>query len=193
MDQGIIQNFKVHYRSHILKKIVLSMELDSQFQINLLDALQYAQYTWQQVSPATIMNCFKHCGFTTPTFADLPPGPSLPVLDSRVDFLLEEAGIAPGEFFNIDSDVTTNALLADQEIIDEAKCKDNQDDNGGDDLADVEIQIPSSKDFNQALQVVRNYVLSKKDAEQYLECVNKLDHFVHSEPFKQSLISDYFK
>lgn len=53
LDQGIIKNFKVHYRREVVQRS----------SINVLDAMTMASKAWNNVTTTTIKNCFQKCGF----------------------------------------------------------------------------------------------------------------------------------
>jgi hypothetical protein len=66
MDQGIIQNTKVLYRTAFLKKIILNIEAGQQmidFSFTLLNALHVLAASWRSVSAVTIQNCFRKAGW----------------------------------------------------------------------------------------------------------------------------------
>ncbi|XP_064488391.1 tigger transposable element-derived protein 4-like [Ornithodoros turicata] len=60
MDQGIIKNVKSFYRRHILERMILC---PGSYTVNLLSAMHMLARAWEQVTAATISNCFRHCGF----------------------------------------------------------------------------------------------------------------------------------
>lgn len=68
LDQGIIKNFKSHYRTLILKSLLVNIETcgsayEITKKITLLDAVYFAQNAWNQVTKETIQNCFRKAGF----------------------------------------------------------------------------------------------------------------------------------
>ena len=65
MDQGIIQNLKVHYRGLVLRRYIAEVEAgtNSSYNISLLDATRYLVRAWDMVTPTTIANCFRKAGF----------------------------------------------------------------------------------------------------------------------------------
>ena len=65
MDQGIIQNLKVHYRGLVLRRYIAEVEAGttSFYNISLLDATRYLVRAWDAVTPTTIANCFRKAGF----------------------------------------------------------------------------------------------------------------------------------
>lgn len=74
LDQGIIKNIKDKYRydfawifilfRHIILKLrIKCIEEKREWKFNLLHALRIVKKAWEEVSPATIQNCFKHAKF----------------------------------------------------------------------------------------------------------------------------------
>ena len=63
MDQGVIQNLKVHYRKLLLRCRISEIEARKDYKIELLDALHLLRRAWEQVTGETIKNCFRHAKF----------------------------------------------------------------------------------------------------------------------------------
>ena len=68
MDQGVIANFKQHYRSLVLRHLMGIMEMDENEgkraaevarKLTLLDSLHMQKAAWSRVTTATIVNCYK--------------------------------------------------------------------------------------------------------------------------------------
>ena len=70
MDQGVIRNWKGHYRSSLNRRIITALDADESVkalqvarQISLLDAIHIAKSSWSLVQPTTIANCYRKAGF----------------------------------------------------------------------------------------------------------------------------------
>ena len=79
MDQGIIQNFKSHYRNRMLEAAVSNIDnndssTDIAKSITVHDAVTRTAYAARKVTNQTVTNCFYHAGFPRPadTDTDLP-------------------------------------------------------------------------------------------------------------------------
>jgi len=59
-DQGIIKNFKLHYRNIIINKILRKFDINLDPQIGIVDAIFSVDAAWRKVKQETITNCFKH-------------------------------------------------------------------------------------------------------------------------------------
>jgi hypothetical protein len=63
-DAGIIRTFKAYYRKRFNNLLLDGYEnnIDNLEKINILDVFRLAVPAWvEDVSPATIANCFRHC------------------------------------------------------------------------------------------------------------------------------------
>merc|ERR1712110_939185 len=63
-DQGIIQNLKKIYRRSILLSLISHIENgEEDFKPDLYQAIGEVTRAWDQVTPKTIANCWRHGGF----------------------------------------------------------------------------------------------------------------------------------
>ena len=131
MDQGIIQNLKVHYRHLLVKRGLLpAVEKKVPFQWTMLDTLSALKDAWIKVKPATIANCFHHCGFIKPDQAPatVDDGNDDPEDDLPLSVLaanLKAAGVEANveEFVQADDNLATSAAASDEAIIEEVQKK----------------------------------------------------------------------
>ena len=68
LDQGIIQAFKLHYRRHLMEKLLACAEIcqsasDFTNRVSVLDAVRWIRKAWDEILPHTISSCFFRCGF----------------------------------------------------------------------------------------------------------------------------------
>ncbi|CAF1483864.1 unnamed protein product [Rotaria magnacalcarata] len=66
MDQGVIRAFKVYYRRHLVKHIIISAGVavtTDDINITALDVVYWIQDACEAVSETTIRNTFKSAGF----------------------------------------------------------------------------------------------------------------------------------
>lgn len=66
MDQGVISSLKRHYRRSLLQRMLLCMESDKQYTVDLLTAHHLLTNAWSQVTDMTTINSFRHAGFVVP-------------------------------------------------------------------------------------------------------------------------------
>lgn len=63
MDQGIIQNLKVHYKKLLLRRRIAAMDGGTSFKFDLLVSLHLVRDAWDKVTGRTIKNCFAKAKF----------------------------------------------------------------------------------------------------------------------------------
>ena len=67
LDQGIIRSFKSSYRFKLSMHLLSFKEIDAideaSGKFNLLDAMHWISQSWEDVTIATIVNCFNHANF----------------------------------------------------------------------------------------------------------------------------------
>ncbi|UYV80050.1 TIGD4 [Cordylochernes scorpioides] len=61
-DQGIIRNFKMIYRTRLMRKYLTAYDAGTALTINLKQAVDIISVAWNDVLPATIYNCWHHSG-----------------------------------------------------------------------------------------------------------------------------------
>ena len=62
LDQGIIKNFKTHYRTIETHHVLECLETDHSTKIDVKQALYFIEKAWDLVKPETIFNCWRHAG-----------------------------------------------------------------------------------------------------------------------------------
>ena len=80
MDQGVIANFKVYYRTLVVQKLLVAFDSRDEntefatenFKFSVLDALHTVRTAWGFVTEETIANCYRHAGFRDPATASPP-------------------------------------------------------------------------------------------------------------------------
>jgi DDE superfamily endonuclease/Tc5 transposase DNA-binding domain/CENP-B N-terminal DNA-binding domain len=63
LDQGIIKNFKVKYRTLLVRHLLDNFDKGKSFDPTLWDSVEWTSKAWAGVTPETIRNCFRHSGF----------------------------------------------------------------------------------------------------------------------------------
>ena len=111
LDQGIIRAVKARYRKllmvHLLAKMDDNLSANKLAKsITVLDAVNWVSAAWEDTKPSTIISCFKHCGFPTPTTElEDDPEDDLP-LASFISQVTQHP-LEPEAFINIDEGVST--------------------------------------------------------------------------------------
>ncbi|UYV67015.1 TIGD4 [Cordylochernes scorpioides] len=124
-DQGIIRNFKMIYRTRLMRKYLTAYDAGTALTINLKQAVDIISVAWNDVLPATISNCWHHSGIIKSDVSsplDTPqPATQMWEQQSLFDRMKEVLKI-PLEmdfdsYADADNDVVTNAMLSDVEIV----------------------------------------------------------------------------
>lgn len=162
MDQGVIKNLKVHYRSRLLNRMLLCVDSNKNYVVDVLTAISMLSDAWKSVTHETIHNCFRQAGFMTGIEEDSATGQD-PAVESpptaAADILddLRASGVDVGagtfeEFANFDSAVLPCAELDDDEIVRQV-CEPALADSDSDDDAPPAPQ-PSNADLAQAISML---------------------------------------
>uniref|UniRef100_A0A915EH28 DDE-1 domain-containing protein n=1 Tax=Ditylenchus dipsaci TaxID=166011 RepID=A0A915EH28_9BILA len=167
MDQGIIQNLKVHYRRHLLRDRIKAIETKSNILFNLLNALHFLRKSWGDVKPETIANCFRRAAFK------IDDMPLVEEESESVDELLlawarlqDLDGIDGAaemfDYMHVDDEVVTDGAQTLEDIVEDVTANNNQ-------LADSESMDIQEEDADpeeppitildalKAMEIVRHY------------------------------------
>ncbi|XP_066146779.1 tigger transposable element-derived protein 6-like [Euwallacea fornicatus] len=210
LDQGIIKNVKFFYRDLILKHILTKVDgalsaSELAKSINILEALYFVHRAWNNVSQATIKNCFAKAGFKKNESSlsaseeqyeqeDFLP---LSLLASLIRNCKEVCStVGPSEYVNIDEAISTEEQCnIDYELSEERE----QDRQENDDEEIIITEISSIKSYSEALKVIEDLKIFARDdfvAFQKLKSVES--HFQScllkekQKTMKQSKIVDFF-
>lgn len=119
LDLGIIQNFKVHYRTLFLRFVLSQIDTcakasDVAKSVNILHAIRWVAKAWEAVSPETIRKCFRKAGIIDSSLSVVArPCMQDPFLDiDSIEGLMqqiqsEEGTCSTTEFINGDDDLST--------------------------------------------------------------------------------------
>lgn len=67
MDQGVIANFKVHYRRRVIERLLIDIRTAdnaADLKVPLVKAVFFASEAWRDVKSETILHCFEKAGFS---------------------------------------------------------------------------------------------------------------------------------
>ncbi|GFR89153.1 tigger transposable element-derived protein 6 [Elysia marginata] len=134
--QGIIQNLKCLYRERVLRQFIAlfgdSGSDDAHYKLTVLDAINYAATSWEEVKQETIANCFRKAGFTkvnggevvttTTTSSDGPSATAETSEDEEMEQLYRQATKACGatqtlvDYIDVDRNIPASEHLSLREI-----------------------------------------------------------------------------
>ena len=173
MDQGIIANFKRHYRFlFTMGHLCPAAESGRKLQFNILLALKLCVQAWDAVTPRTISRCFQHAGFKYPNDTVLTPEEeeeeALPL--SELARRLNSAGHLTEVGRPFTSESLDHALTEDEhlqttgmstleDIASEVQGDSSVSENGPEEEADQDPPaIPQHSEFIKCLEVVERYM-----------------------------------
>lgn len=67
MDQGVIANFKVHYRRRVIERLLIDIRTAdnaADLKVPLVKAVFFASGAWRDMKSETILHCFEKAGFS---------------------------------------------------------------------------------------------------------------------------------
>ncbi|KAH7977638.1 hypothetical protein HPB49_003111 [Dermacentor silvarum] len=152
LDQGSIWSVKHLYRQNMLRRMLLTIESDKTYNIDMLGAIHLLAHTWQQVKAATVKNCFARGQFVMPAQeinSSKVDADEEVADDSDCEALLAEVLERQGggdtvpflAFCDVDNDTETYEDLSDSDIVNSLSTKlcsasDGEDDDNAE-LEDV--------------------------------------------------------
>ena len=194
LDQGIIQSAKAHYRTQLIRQLVITVENNGTFDqfaknMDILTAIFMIKRAFFLVTSQTITNCFKKAGF----IHSINYEPESEELLSGCDqnFVTSETFEA---LVSVDEELECFGELTDAEICDQI-----QENSTTEELEnEAEIMVLpeeiSSKAALEMVQKLRWYFLQKTDEVEVLGSLDKLDYSVETGgKTKQAKITDFFQ
>lgn len=198
MDQGVIRSLKSHYRKQLLKKIILCMDNAQPVNVTILDAIQYLDIAWKEVTPRTISRCFKKAK-VAPTVLDdeeddLPLSEWIKSLNANQnDFGLDLDG-----YVSVDDQVETFQMLSDSEIVKEVQSMEAEDnseeeEDGGE---EEDVVCPTTQEALKAADTLSRFFRFRDASANTIEAAQHLhkmtEHIYFSERNVQKKITDFF-
>jgi len=125
LDGGIIKSFKAHYRKFHLQFLIDKYDdgLPNE-KLTIKDAIYFAADAWNEVTPATIHNCWNHVDILPGTQLAMEPDSSLQDTRSEIQCLIDQlnvpfAKMTAQQYLEIDSNTPAHDIPSDPEIIEE--------------------------------------------------------------------------
>ncbi len=207
LDQGIIRNFKCYYRRYYVQHGLLkAMEKKEEVQWTVLDAIYGIHHAWMKVTPKTISNCFKHCGFEKedPT----PATPATPTTPTTVDDSFEEedeiplaqlkkAGIteeAWAAYQVVDDNLLTSAPLTTEDIIGDLTKDEEEEEAEEEEEVTPGTAPPSLAELMDAARMFKDHLCTlDQDCEKAWDSLFFLESFVNkTKTTTQKTMKDFF-
>ncbi|KAL4107458.1 hypothetical protein QTP88_017800 [Uroleucon formosanum] len=157
-NQGIIRKLKAYYRLKMRKRVITLVDETSTLKandlskkINILEALHFVNEAWNNISDATIQNCFRHGGFVKTEEEEEEDDHSKDLADKTYE-----------DWMDIDRDLQTSEEYSEdqicQSIINEITNNNDEENDESDEEVDVVVKPPSNKEVLKALNMIRRAV-----------------------------------
>uniref|UniRef100_A0A914C297 DDE-1 domain-containing protein n=1 Tax=Acrobeloides nanus TaxID=290746 RepID=A0A914C297_9BILA len=204
MDQGIIQNLKVHYRKHLIRRRIAAIDSGMDFTFNLLDSIFLLQRAWNAVTSTTISNCFRKAGFVFTESDEIQiDDVSDEDLASYWSILREHSEIPSdcelSDYLAVDNDVVTGNILTLEEIAQAASSSNVNEvvlDDDDDEDTEVTERLPISGPVaRQAYLQLRQFCEENGLDSGLYSTFDQIEDFLLKDQFskmKQPKISDFF-
>ena len=212
MDQGVINNFKTHYRKRVILRQMRAIDEKKEFTISVLDAMRSMQQAWEMVQPRTISNCFRHADFrrtdtstdATETTTEIDDDPEDDIPLAR----LAQLGLTTTtlqDYMIVDDSLPTSERLTDDDIIDDIISSRSTDSLDADDNADdsgtdrPETELPTSlTEAIDACAKLRNYFEQCDNSDDFLTSLGRMTDVLMKQDFnkrcaRQTLITGFFE
>ncbi|UYV63340.1 TIGD4 [Cordylochernes scorpioides] len=188
-DQGIIRNFKMIYRTRLMRKYLTAYDAGTALTINLKQAVDIISVAWNDVLPATISNCWHNSGIIKSDVSsplDTPqPATQMWEQQSLFDRMKEVLKI-PLEmdfdsYADADNDVVTNAMLSDVEIVESIlQAKEEEETDQVDEEVDPIVHIPHPKEVLESIQTLRLFLQCQDESKSLHRHLSDLDNIEKS-------------
>jgi hypothetical protein len=199
LDAGIIQNFKVHYRRRLLKRMLMALDSMTEFTVSVRDAIDIADAAWNSVSATTIASCFRHVGFVQEGVVLAEQVASNDDTDNIWSIMQQHLGVTTGfdEYAAVDNAlVTSQAVTVEQIVADVVAARNNTpvDSQSDDEEAAVDTTQPiATPDAYRALRDLRLF-LSNNSESNFSNVLNNIEDEIARisiTRFSQKRITDY--
>lgn len=157
----------MHYRRQVVDYILAAIDESKDPAINVLQAMRMASMAWHSVTPTTISNCFKKCGFPANSSEIETEDAAVHDDDAQWDRIREVLHLTEdttfSDFVDVDDAVLTTGLLEDEEIVNQVsaslenvtECADAAE-NEDEQLEDTEPPV-MRKDALRSIHTLRLY------------------------------------
>ncbi|KAH7955939.1 hypothetical protein HPB52_005257 [Rhipicephalus sanguineus] len=156
LDAGVIKCMKQKYRKFLVQRRLAGMErkqLDKK--LSVLDAMHYIASAWDAVTPETIANSFRHCGFNRSGACSTSEA-ALPVDDEPEFGSLELPG-SFADYVGADDDVAVCSEVSLDDIIETVRpdTAGTSDEEEMDDAAEASVSVPTYADVLCYVDLIR--------------------------------------
>ena len=166
LDQGIIHAAKSHYRSQLIREMILEIDTVGQVDefakgLTILKAMRMVKRALNNVTTTTITNCFRKAGFPNDILnvEVLPDNEEDLTIADTVDLPEEISCELFGEYLDVDYDLQPHGFLSETELLAEVQPNANaesSDDEASDGHIDLLVQPPSIAEGLKMIERLRS-------------------------------------
>ena len=166
LDQGIIHAAKSHYRSQLIREMILEIDTVGQVDefakgLTILKAMRMVKRALNNVTTTTITNCFRKAGFPNDILnvEILPDNEEDLTIADTVDLPEEISCELFGEYLDVDYDLQPHGFLSETELLAEVQPNANaesSDDEASDGHIDLLVQPPSIAEGLKMIERLRS-------------------------------------
>lgn len=196
LDAGVIKCMKQKYRKFLVQRRLAGMErkqLDKK--LSVLDAMHYIASAWDAVTPETIANSFRHCGFNRSGACSTSEA-ALPVDDEPEFGSLELPG-SFADYVGADDDVAVCSEVSLDDIIETVRpdTAGTSDEEEMDDAAEASASVPTYADVLCYVDHIRRFACARDEIGDLLPDVAAIERKLMRRGWanSQKKITDFFK
>lgn len=164
---GMITEFKAYYRRYLLLDLMVALDFEQKYNLQLVDVLFLLGSAWNQVSTSTISRGFASCGFSQSQREDnlsKGDGISIPHLIDGTR-LLKGAGVSDlsfEDYISVDNGLSTSDQSSRVTKCEQEKGKDNEKEGELTPFTGLQEEdlTVSVAEVDQSLKVLRKFVLA---------------------------------
>lgn len=202
LDQGIINSFKVHYRTNVVKRLLsriddVSNVFDLVKSVDVLDAIYWIKQAIEKMPNTVIPNCFRKAGFKFQQHSEIADDANVPLRELRV--VLERIQCddmaSVEDFVCFDDDLLTESDTFTTNSTEKA-VKDSDDDDSDSEVTEETADIELTESIALlSIDRLKKYACKEGLEPLYAkiaECANMIQDAVIAKHTKQSTIQDYY-
>lgn len=203
MDAGVIRCLKFYYRKNLAEMRLLAFEQQSEFKVDLLNALQILEKAWNSVSDKVIQNCFKKVKFMEQDEQTEVDDAEYEEAEETWKRLKDSGLVSPtvgfAEYSAADAQVVIRETVSETSILEEIRENSMTHSEEANDDPEEDSEAPLPPSTKEALDMVKQLQLymmchETKD-EDFSGVLHKMNSYLVKQLLaktKQSTILDYF-
>ncbi|XP_072142338.1 tigger transposable element-derived protein 6-like [Dermacentor andersoni] len=180
MDQGVIQALKARFRKGLLQKMLVCMDPNKEYKVDILGAIHLIADAWRQLTANTIANCFRHAGFSSSDQAsdlqDLPECDGEDALERQEvveQCALKKIHLDFDEYVHIDDDVTCPENTVESIVSEVCDEEESDPEEESEDVATLEPTTLQGAE--SGVQYLKNFFLREPGSEMFVQSLSAME------------------